>query len=89
MVAEYVRCSLTSKLKKNNLLWQPIKKDRLLRQSIACYEIAKRTYDFVMTHVGNPTINMTFVMLFLVGEWVITEFNIAAGIFHPFATIQQ
>ena len=29
------------------LLRQPIKKDGLLRQPIACYEIAKRTYDFV------------------------------------------
>ena len=34
----------------------------------ACYEIAKRTYDFVMTYVGNRTINMTIVMLFLVGS---------------------
>ena len=24
-----------------------------------CYEITKRTYDFVMTYVGNRTINMT------------------------------
>ena len=50
------------------LLRQPIKKDLLLRQPIACYEIAKRTYDFVMTYVGNRTINMTLVMLFLVGN---------------------
>ena len=35
--------------KNNVLLRQPIKKDGLLRQPIACYEIAKRTYDFVMT----------------------------------------
>ena len=32
---------------KNLLLRQPIKKDGLLRQPIACYNIAKRTYDFV------------------------------------------
>ena len=44
------------------------KKDGFLRQPIACYEIAKRTYDFVMTYVGNRTINMTLVMLFLVGN---------------------
>ena len=44
------------------------KKDGLLRQPIACYETAKRTYDFVMTYVGNRTINMTLVMLFLVGN---------------------
>ena len=37
----------------------------------ACYEIAKRTYDFVMTYVGYRTINMTLVMLFLVGnKWL-------------------
>ena len=39
-----------------------------LRQLIACYEIAKRTYDFVMTYMGNHTINMTLVMLFLIGN---------------------
>ena len=44
------------------------KKYGLLRQPIACYEIAKRTYDFVMTYVGNRTINMILVMLFLVGN---------------------
>ena len=44
---------------KNLLLRQPIKKD-------GCYEIAKRTCNFVMTYVGNRTINMTLVMLFLV-----------------------
>ena len=44
------------------------KKDGILLQPIACYEIAKRTYDFLMTHVGNRTINMTLVMLFLVGN---------------------
>ena len=54
--------------KQNVLLHQPIKKDRLLRQPIACYEIAKRTYDFVTTYVGNCTINMTLVMLFIVGN---------------------
>ena len=64
MVAEYVFCSLTSP-KKIVLLRQPIKKDGLLRQPIACYEIA---YDYVMTYVGNRTINMTLVMLFLVGN---------------------
>ena len=53
------------------LLRQPIKKDGLLRQPIACYETAKRTYDFVMTYVGNRTINMTLVMLFLVGNKVV------------------
>ena len=31
-----------------------------------CYEIAQRTYDFVMTYMGNRTINMTLVMLFLI-----------------------
>ena len=53
---------------KNLLLRQPIKKDGLLRQPIACYEIAKRTFDFVMTYVGNRMINKTLVMLFLVGN---------------------
>ena len=53
---------------KNVLLRQPIKKDGLLRQPIACFKIAKRTYDFVMTYVGDRTINMTLVMLFLVGN---------------------
>ena len=53
---------------KNVLIRQPIKRDGFLRQPIACYEIAKRTYDFVMTYVGNRTINMTRVMLFLVGN---------------------
>ena len=42
--------------------------DGLLRQPIACYEIAKRTYDFGMTYDGNRTINMALVMLFLVGN---------------------
>ena len=46
------------------LLRQPIKKDGLLR----CYEIVKRTYDCVMTYVGNRMINMTLVMLFLIGN---------------------
>ena len=32
------------------------------------YDIAKRTYDFVMTYMGNRTINMTLVMLFPVGN---------------------
>ena len=58
MAAEYVYYSLTSPKKENVLLQQPI----------ACYEIAKRTYDFVMTYVGNRTINMTLIMLFLVGN---------------------
>ena len=53
--------------KKVLLLRQPIKKDGLLRQPIACYEIAKMTYDFVMTYVGNRTINMPLVLLFLIG----------------------
>ena len=53
---------------KSVLLRQPIKKDGLLRQTIACDEIAMRTYDFVMTYVGNCMINMTLVMLFLVGN---------------------
>ena len=53
----------------NNLLFgQPIKKDGLLRQPITCYEIAKRTYDFVISYVGYRTINMTPVMLFLLGN---------------------
>ena len=47
---------------KNVLLRQPIKKDGLVRKPITCYEIVKRTYDFVMTYVGNRTINMTLVM---------------------------
>ena len=51
MAAEYVCCSLTSQ-NYVLLLRQPIKKDGILRQPIACYEIAKRTYDFVMTYVG-------------------------------------
>ena len=34
----------------------------------ACYEIAKRTNDFVMTYIENRTINMPLVMLFLVGN---------------------
>ena len=66
MAAEYVCCSLTSPF--FLFLRQPIKKDGLLRQPIACYEIAKWTYDFVMTYVGNRAINMTLVMLFLVGN---------------------
>ena len=35
----------------------------LLRQAIACYEIAKKTYDLDMTYVGNRPINMTLIML--------------------------
>ena len=65
MAAEYVCCSLTSQ-KKEILLRQPMKNDGLLRQPIASYEITKRTYNFVMTYVGNRTINMTLVMLFIV-----------------------
>ena len=53
-------------VRKKVILRQALKKDGHLRQPIACYEIAKRTYDFVMTYVGNRTINMTLVMLFLV-----------------------
>ena len=45
-----------------------LKKDGLLRQPIACHEIAKRTYEYVMIYVRNRTINMTLVMLFLVGN---------------------
>ena len=67
MATEYVCCSWMSQ-KKNALLRQPIKKDGLLRQPIVSYEIAKRTYDFVMRYVGNRTINMTLVMLFHVGN---------------------
>ena len=37
------------------------KKDGLLRQPIACYKIDKRTYNFVMTYVGNRTINMEVI----------------------------
>ena len=29
---------------------------------------ANRTYEFVMTYMGNRTINLTLVMLFLVGN---------------------
>ena len=54
------------------LLRQPMKKDGLLGQPIACYEIAKRTYDSIMTYVGNRTINMTLVILLLVGNKVST-----------------
>ena len=47
----------TKKNKKNKTnKTQPIKEEGLLRQPIACYEIAKRTYHFVMTYVGNRTI---------------------------------
>ena len=53
------------------LLRQPIKKDGLVRQPIACYEIATRTYGFVMIYVGNRTINVTLVMLFLVGNNIV------------------
>ena len=56
------------------LLRQPIKRDGLLQQPIACYEIAKRTYDFVMTYVRNRTINTTLVMLFLVGNIYIYDY---------------
>ena len=45
-----------------------IKNDVLLQRPIACHEIAKRTYDFVMIYVGNRTINMTLVILFLVDK---------------------
>ena len=66
MAAEYECCSLMSQ---NYLvLRQPIKTDGLLQQPIACYETAKRTYDCVMMYVGNHTINMTLVTLFLVGN---------------------
>ena len=44
------------------------KKMVLLRQSITCCEIAKRRYNFGMTYMGNHTIYMTVVMLFLVGN---------------------
>ena len=66
MAAEYIFCSLTSQF--FLLLRQPIKKDGLLQEPIACYEIAKRRYDFFMTYLGNHTINMTLVMVFLVGN---------------------
>ena len=39
--------------------------------SCACYEIAKRTHDFVMTYVGHCTIYINLVMLFLVGNKLI------------------
>ena len=64
MVAEYVCCSLTSQ-KKCTLMTANQKRWTLMT---ACYEIVKRTYDFVMTYVENCTINMTLVMLFLVGN---------------------
>ena len=67
MAAEYVCCSLTSQAKKKKSTLTTA--NRLLRQPIAIYENAKRTYDFVMKYVGNRTINIiTFVMLFLVGN---------------------
>ena len=50
------------------MLFFDVTKTLLLRQPIACYEIATRTYDFVITYVGNRTINMTLVVLFLVGN---------------------
>ena len=43
---------------------QPVKK----MDSYNSYKIAKKTYDFGMTYVRNRTINMTLVMLFLVGN---------------------
>ena len=48
------------------MLFDDVTKNVLLRQPIACYEIAKRTYDFVMTYVGNRTTNMTLVILLLI-----------------------
>ena len=74
MAAEYVCCSLTSQnyftlttpIKKDGLLRQPIKKDGLLRQPIACYEIAKRIYDFEICGISYDKYNL--VMLFLVGN---------------------
>ena len=48
-----------------------LKQNGLLRQPIACNEIAEMTYDFVMTYVANRTINMTPVMLFPVGNNII------------------
>ena len=49
---------VTKKRRKKVLLRVPIKK-------MDSYD---RTYDFVMTYVGNRTINMTLVMLFLIGN---------------------
>ena len=62
MAAEFVSCSLTSQKKVR--LRQPIKK----MDSYDSQSHATRTYDFVMTRVGNRMINMTLVMLFLVGN---------------------
>ena len=53
------KCTLTTANQK--------KMDYYDSQSI-CYEIAKRISNFVMTYVGNCMINMTLVMLFLVGN---------------------
>ena len=55
---------LRQPIKKDGLLRQPIKKDGLLRQPIACYEIAKRTYDFIMIYICGKS----YDMLFLVGN---------------------
>ena len=49
----------------NVLLRESINKDVILRQPIACYEIAKKSYDFVMTYLENHTIYMTLVMLLI------------------------
>ena len=59
---------IRKKKKKKYFYDSQSKKDGPLRQPIACYEIAKRTYNFVTTYVGNRTINMTLVMPFLVGN---------------------
>ena len=70
---------VTKKKRRNVLLRQPIKTYGLLRQPIACYKIAKRTHDFVNTYVGNRTINMTLVMLFLVGNIYIYSIQVTAA----------
>ena len=59
---------VTRNKKTKSTLTTANQKDELLRQQIACYEIAKKTYNFVMTYVRNRTINMTLVMLFLIGN---------------------
>ena len=51
-------------------------------QPIACYEIAERTCDFIMTYVGNNTINMSLVMLFLISNIYIL--SAAAASLFPF-----
>ena len=54
-------------------------------ENTSCLEFAARdfAYSLSRTYMGNKIV----FFLALVSEWVIMEFNVAAGIFHPFATI--